>query len=164
MQTFSSPTLGRAIYLTRSTDLNANLIPKHSCESFQNHIWLSIWTLHDPVKLTQTINLHTLLTNTWSQLWLKPVMVTPLETKFFNLNLSGLQPFLIQWSLRYISTLVALSPHLLTVLYQSRELVLLLQFSKTDQTSLVFFGFILLRHSVKMIPGCVCRIKNFYSL
>lgn len=50
------PTLGRAIYITRSTDSNVNLIQKHPQVHTQNNVWPDTWAPYGLVKLTYQID------------------------------------------------------------------------------------------------------------
>ena len=46
-------TLGRAICFTQSASSNVNLIQEWPHRRTQDNVWLNIWILHGPVKLTQ---------------------------------------------------------------------------------------------------------------
>ena len=58
---WGSPTLGRAVCFTQSTNSNINLIQRSPHRHTQNGIWPNVWVPHDPVKITHKFNHHTTL-------------------------------------------------------------------------------------------------------
>lgn len=152
---------------TQSTDLNVNLIQNTLTETSRIMFdYINIWAPCGPMKLTWKISNHPFLQH------LKTVIIIPLDTQLFNLNIPDLQSFLIQLSLRCqcpgcapVNHNAPCSPLSLipTVHSPRRRVVSSPPFLQGWPDLTCHFGFILLKHSVEIIPGCAHKIKNLHK-